>query len=101
RTPAGSTALALDGYGLRGQSPARQARVASYPVSVRQVAVLLRTAFRPHLTVTPLCFASLHLHQVGQGTFTPKLSNMLGTRLNRSRGRALRASCRLERPARQ
>src|SRR5208282_5379268 len=36
---------------------------------------------------------SLHLHQVVKGTFTPKLSNMLGTRKNRgpqNRGSALR-----------
>ena len=58
RTPAGSTALALDGSGLRDQSPARPAKDASYPVSVRQVAVLLHTAFRPHLAMTPLCFAN-------------------------------------------
>ena len=58
RTPAGSTALALDGSGLRDQSPARPARDASYPVSVRQVAVLLRTSFRPRLAMMPLCFAN-------------------------------------------
>src|SRR4051794_37636343 len=58
RTPAGSTALALDGSGLRDPLPARPARDASYPVSVRQVAVLLHTAFRPHLAMTPLCFAN-------------------------------------------
>jgi hypothetical protein len=58
RIPAGSTVLALDGYGLRDQSPARPAKHASYPVSVRQVAVLLHTAFRSHLAMTPLCFAN-------------------------------------------
>src|SRR5215470_14397690 len=29
-----------------------------HPVSVRQVAVLLRTSFRRHLAGTPLCFAN-------------------------------------------
>ena len=58
RTPAGSTALVFDGCGLRDQSPARPARDASYPVSVRQVAVLLRTVFRRHLAMPPLCFAN-------------------------------------------
>src|SRR5262245_66662055 len=33
----------------------------------------------------PCASLVLHLHQVGQGTFTPKLSNMLGTPLNRCR----------------
>src|SRR4051812_19582573 len=32
----------------------------------------------------PCASLALHLHQVVQGTFTPKLSNMLGTQLNRS-----------------
>jgi hypothetical protein len=58
RTPAGSTALVLDGSGLCDKWPARPAKDASYPVSVRRVAVLLRTAFRRHLAMTPLCFAS-------------------------------------------
>ena len=31
----------------------------------------------------PCASLALHLHQVVQGTFTPKLSNMLGTRLRR------------------
>ena len=57
RTPAGSTALALDGCGLRDSLPARPAREASYPISVRQVAVLLHTSFRHRLAVMPLCFA--------------------------------------------
>src|SRR5258706_16125421 len=56
RIPAGSTALALDGSGLRDSLPARPAKDASYPVSVRQVAALLRTSFRRHLAMTPLCF---------------------------------------------
>ncbi len=58
RTPAGSTSLTLDGYGLRDQSPARPTKDASYPVSVRHVAVLLHTAFESQLAMTPLCFAN-------------------------------------------
>jgi hypothetical protein len=38
--------------------PARPTKDAWYPISVRQVAVLLRTAFRRHLAMTPLCFAN-------------------------------------------
>src|SRR3954464_12443226 len=49
---------ALDGYGLRGQSSARPTRAASYPISVRQVAALLRASFRPRLAATPLRFAN-------------------------------------------
>ena len=56
RTPAGSTAMALDGYGLRDLLPARPARDASYPISVRQVAASIHTSFRRHLAMTPLCF---------------------------------------------
>jgi hypothetical protein len=54
RTPAGSTALALDGYELRDQLPARPTEDASYPVSVRQVTVLLHTAFRRRLAAVAL-----------------------------------------------
>src|SRR6516225_11480945 len=35
----------------------------------------------------PCASLALHLHQVVQGTCTPKLSNMLGTQVSRSRGR--------------
>ena len=82
---------ALDGYGLCDQLPARPTKDASYPISVRQVAALLHASFRPHLTMTPLRFANPSPPSGWIGTFTPKLLNMLGTQLNRSRGRALRA----------
>ena len=62
---AGFTALDLDGYGLRDQLPARPAKTASSPVSVRQVMALLHASFRPRLTTTPLRFANAYLHQVG------------------------------------
>ena len=58
RTPAGSTGLTLDGYGLRDQLLARPTKPASYPVSVRQVAVLLHASFRHHLAGMPLRFAN-------------------------------------------
>src|SRR4051812_44352439 len=37
----------------------------------------------------PCASLALHLHQVVQGTCTPQLSNMLGTRVSRSRGRRI------------
>jgi len=58
RTPARFTARALDGYGLRDLWLTRPTRAASYRISVRRVAALLHTSFRPHLTVTPLRFAN-------------------------------------------
>src|SRR5258707_12597537 len=58
RTPAGFTALALDGYGLCDILPARPTSTASYPVSVRRVATLLHASFRQSLAVLPLRFAS-------------------------------------------
>ena len=50
--------LGLDGYGLRDPLPARPTKPASYPVSVRQVAVLLHASFRHHLAGMPLRFAN-------------------------------------------
>ena len=50
----GSTDLAFDGYGLCDSLPARPAKNASYPVSVRQAAVLLRTSFRRPLAAAAL-----------------------------------------------
>ena len=44
----------LEAVGLRDQSPARPAKDASCPVCVRQVAVLLHTAFRRRLAVAAL-----------------------------------------------
>ena len=69
-TTAGYTLWAIDGYGLCNRSLARPACFASNPVSVRQLIPLIHTSSRPNLTVTPLCFSNLHLHQVGNGTHT-------------------------------
>ena len=82
RTPAGFTAMTLGGYGLRCLVPARPVTPASYPVSVRQVAVLptcLSTgpvdrqaaSFRPRLTTTPLRFASTSPPPGCAGDFHP------------------------------
>src|SRR3984893_13448235 len=66
--------------GLRGLGPARPTRIASYSVSVRQVAALLprffQTAPRDN---RPCASLALCLTGPGQRTFTSKLSNMLGT----------------------
>ena len=58
RTPAGYTGLALDGYGLRDQPPARPTKPASYPVPVRQVAVLIHASFRHPLARVSLRFTN-------------------------------------------
>ena len=58
RTPAGFTALALDGYGLRDSLLTRPTGPASHPVPVRRVATLLCASFRPRLAATPLRFAN-------------------------------------------
>jgi hypothetical protein len=43
---------------------------------------LLYASFRPHLAAVALAFSlALHLHQVGQGTCTPKLLSMPSTLL--------------------
>ena len=65
RATAGFTIRAFDGFGLRGHVPARPAPYASDPVFVHRLALLFRAFFRLHLAVTPLRFATLHLHQVG------------------------------------
>src|ERR1700737_2352838 len=71
RTPAGFTVLALDGYGICDILPARPTSAASYPVSVRRIATLLRASFRRSLAVPPLRFASASPPSVAQGIFTP------------------------------
>ena len=70
-TTAGFTLPVLDGYGLRYQELTRPTFTPLYPVSVRRLIPLLHASFRPHLTIPPLRFASLHLHQVGRGLSPP------------------------------
>ncbi len=62
----------LDGYGLRDHTLARPVPLASYLISVRQVATLLHASFRPHLTVTPLRFASTSPPSGCAGDFHPR-----------------------------
>jgi len=79
RAPAGFTKLVLDGYGLRGFLPARPTSPASYPISVRQVAILLHASFRQFLAVLPLRFASASPPSGCTGDFHPKLPDMSDT----------------------
>jgi len=51
RIAAESTSCVLDGYGLRGPTPARPTQAASYSVFVHRLARLLHASFRPHLAV--------------------------------------------------
>ena len=107
RTPAGFTAVTLGGYGFRYLLLAHPITPASYPVSVRQVAVLLHASFRPHLAVTPLRFAStspppgyagdFHPQAVGHARHTKKAPqvkrpgrDLCGPYENRTRVSALR-----------
>ena len=72
RTPAGFTALALDGYGLCDILPARPTSAASYPVAVRQVAISLRASFRRSLAVPPLRFTRASPPSGCTGDFHPQ-----------------------------
>src|SRR5712691_2656005 len=55
---------------------------ASYPVLVHRLAPLFHASFRPRLAAVALALSlALHLHQVGQRTFTSKLLSMPSTQL--------------------
>ena len=69
-TTAEFTLPALGGYALRCLMPTRATMAPTYPVPVRRLVPLLHASFKPRLATTPLRFATLHLHQVGRGTFT-------------------------------
>ena len=70
--------MAFDGYGLCDSLPARPAENASYPVSVRQAAVLLRTSFRRPLA------AAESIERPGQlGRQDPRQERAAGGRLRR------------------
>jgi hypothetical protein len=62
---------------------------ALYPVLVHRLAPSIHASFRPHLAAS----LGLHLHQVGQRTFTSKLLSMPSTQRSRSHGR--RCACLL------
>jgi len=81
-TPAGSTALPLDNYGLCGHWPTRPNNTALYPISVRQVAALLHASFRHNLAVMPLRFATLHRYQVVGGLSPPVIKRAWRTRMD-------------------
>jgi len=67
RTTAGFTFCALDGYGLCGLWPAGPALTPQIRFLFIGPRLCLRPSFRPHVAVTPLGSAILHLHQVGPG----------------------------------
>src|SRR4051812_30663762 len=72
RTPAGFTVLALDGYGLCDCLPARPTSPASYPISVRRVAISLHASFRQSLAVPPLRFTRASPPSGCTGDFHPQ-----------------------------
>ena len=72
RTPAGFTALALDGYGLCDFLPARPTKSASYPVAVRRVAISFHASFRRSLAVPPLRFTRASPPSGCTGDFHPQ-----------------------------
>ena len=79
-TPARSTVPPLDGYGLRGHTPARPgARPHIWFLFVRSW-VCSALPSDPASRQRPCASLALHHHQVGQKTCTSKLSNLLGTR---------------------
>src|SRR6266699_1540474 len=60
---------------------------AFYSVFVHRLARLFNASFRPRLAAVALASSlGLHLHQVGQRTFTSKLLSMPSTRRSRWRG---------------
>src|SRR6516225_10569357 len=88
RTPAGSTVLALMDLDFATSGPLvrpRMPHIRFLFVRSRLCSALPSDAF-----AHPCASLVLHLHQVGRGTFTPKLSNMLGTSLSRLRDSPLR-----------
>ena len=90
-TIAESTFRTLMDYGLRGNVALLSGAGAFYSVFVHRLARLFNASFRPRLAAVALASSlGLHLHQVGQKTFTSKLLSMPSTQRNRSRGRALR-----------
>src|ERR1022692_1475824 len=83
-TVAGSTFCTFDGYGLRGKLPARPALTPHIRFLSIDSHVCSTASFGPRLATIALALSlALHLHQVGRGTFTPKLLSMPSTQLNR------------------
>src|SRR5690349_23303324 len=88
RTPAGFTAMALDGYGLCDFLPARPTMAASYPVAVRRVAISFHASFRRSLAVPPLRFTRASPPSGCTGDFHPRLPDMPGTQNRATCGRS-------------
>jgi len=80
RTTAGFTLCTLDGYGLRGSTPARPALTPRIRFLFIGSRVCSPLPSDPASRRRPCGSLPLHLHQVGERTYTSKLSNMLGTR---------------------
>ena len=78
RTTAGSTQWLFGRYGFAVFGPLALTHHALYPVPVRRLASLLHASSGPHLTVTPLRFASARCDLLAQRTFTSKSRAMLG-----------------------
>jgi len=83
------TPRVLDEYRLRGPLPTRATRYASYRVLVHRLVLvrLLHASSRRCLAATPLCFANPSPSSGWIGTYTPELSNMLGTKTRRADAR--------------
>src|SRR5215471_1955204 len=93
-TVAGSTLRTLDGYGLRGKLPARLALAPCIRFLSIDSHILIHASFRPRLAAVALASSlGLHLHQVGQGTCTPKLLSMPSTQRSRWRGGRTLGAC--------
>src|SRR5215471_20550894 len=66
--------------------PSNTTLLTSAPVFVHRLARLIHASFRPRLAAIALASSlDLHLHQVGQRTFTSELPNMPGTQRSRCR----------------
>src|SRR5262245_13145888 len=80
-TVAGSTLRTLDGYGLRSKLSARPALTPTIRFCPSTRTFAPRFLQTPPHDGSPCASLALHLHQVGQGTFTPKLLSMPSTQL--------------------
>jgi hypothetical protein len=88
----------LDGLWTSRYVALSSATGAFYSVFVHRLARLFNASFRPRLAAVALASSlGLHLHQVGQRTFTSKLLSMPSTQRSRSRG----GRCRVYRPKRR
>ena len=75
--------------------PLVRTKNASYPISVRRVAVLLRTSFRRQLAMAPLCFASPSPPSGWTGDFHPPAIEHAGHTTKSLRDRSAAEAARL------